>query len=352
MVIKMKKVAILIINVILYSIAMAVDISGTIRNDSFVQVKEGKSAFTNILENRLYLTKNNEKWKYFSDIRFYVVTGEPDNTTTYSAVIPRVYVKYYISPKADVTVGKSYITLGNLQFLNPFEFNKSVNLSDIKYDKEGEIGAAFNLSLNDVSGIKMYMLPDSDFENSKGAIDIFSNIDTLDFGFAASRKGSMRNTVGLYLKGDMKIGINIAAAYHFSDELNADKCYWETNVGGDYSFLEGRLYIAEQIYFNQKGAGDKKNYRMVTEHDGYFKGRVYSYTGISYTVDEFMSIKADNIVNLVDAGALISPGVTYTIADGLNLTLQYTLVTGTGEQEFSDSVYGRHIFNFRLEGKI
>lgn len=342
--------------------ASQVLISGAIRNDAaytyFDDEHHEDRRFDDILENKLILRYRGDGWKFHGDGRLYLYYGDTrEKKDEYEAKIMRSFIRY--SPSiGDFTLGKTYINLGNPGIFNLFEIQKQVNLSDLSYDKEGLLAVEFVLPVGDLSGIKVYggnyesedqmNRGDSNKRNYAGGMSAWTNALNFDAGIVGNRLREDSNIGGLYLKGDLILGVQGAYAFHFNDEF--EKSYREANFGLDYSFFDAHLIISSIFYYNQNGAKKIEEYSF--SPDGYFFAKYYIFSNIIIIYDEFLSFEAGSFVNLIDNSAVIYPSVEYLIADGLSITAAVYFFTGKNNMEFSRDTSGLTSGLLRVEAKF
>ena len=320
-------------------------ISGAIRNDAaysyFDDEHKESRRFDDILENKLLLRYKGQGWRFYGDGRLYLYYGDIRETQDeYEAKIMRSFIRY--SPSiGDFTLGKTYINLGNPGIFNPFEIQKQVNLSDLSYDKEGMLAFEFVFPVGDLSGIKMYtgsyeskseiIADNATGRHYAGGTSMWTNALNFDAGIVGNRLREDSNIAGIYLKGDLLLGLQGAYAFHFNDEF--DKPSREANFGLDYSFFDAHLIINSIFYYNQIGAKKIEEYSLSA--DGYFFAKYYIFSNFVVIYDEFLNFEAGCFVNLIDNSAVIYPSVKYLLADGLTLTASVYFFTGKNNMEFS-----------------
>ncbi len=333
--------------------------SGIIRNDSIAVKFEDHNEYSNILETRIVLNKNIEKWKFYADGRVYLYYGKISETASKQKVkLKRSFIRYY-QEYYDVTVGKTYINFGIPGVFNPFELDKNLYFSDISYAKEGSMAGELQFSFGDFSGGKTYFSHNDTLSNYSTGFSLWSNMGGFDFGMVANRKGSDRknpsktkiykstNVTGIYIKGDAGVEIQSSYAFHFKDEING--YYGEAMVGFDYSFFASKLILETKFYYNGNGTKSQEKYKP--SMDTYFYAPYYFYGLSSFSYDEFLKFSAGIIYNITDRSAVVFPSVSYVIANGLTASLQVAIATGKNNQEFSDNLYGETSALIRIEGK-
>lgn len=355
---------------LLVSIASAgfgeVELAGSLRNDAILLKTTNAYSFNNILENKLTFSRRTDDWRFYSDLRIDLLYGDIARQNIRFALSPTVIINTniminynvslmrmflrYNSSVGDFTLGKTYVNFGSPGVFNPFEVSKSVNFNDLKADKEGIFALLYDLAFNELSGGKMYLSPSSDLTNGAAGLSIYGNIAGFDAGLVYNRKAINTNLAGLYVKGDLEVGVNASWAFHFDDYYT--NCYQEASAGIDYSFFDGKLVTALSVYFDERGANNTNDYKILGSFDRYFNAMYYVYGNAMYSVDEFLSLQFNVFCNLVDGSGLLMPMASYALADGLNLSLQAGFITGVESQEFSRDKLGEYSVLIRLEGKL
>ncbi len=341
----------------------SIDLSGGIRNDAAFLKTTNNFNYEDILENKLLFTRKADDWRFYSDMRFYAYYGAiqaPAGIGTnfsipgtsplnYSFDLLRAFVRYD-SPAGIWTLGKTYVAFGNFGIFNPFEFSKTVDFSDLTYDKDGILALVYEHAFSDLSGMKVYAGPQGGVTNSWTGGSIFGHYGSFDGGLVYNRKGLGTNAAGIYLKGDLEAGVNLSYSYHFNDYLT--NSFAEASAGVDYTFFDGKFYTALTYYYDERGATNTNGYKPYGFEDVYFTARHYLFGDVKYTYDEFLSFELYLFWNLIDLSGVIAPSATYTLSDGLDLTLMFSYITGKGSLEFSADNLEQYGILLRVEAKL
>ncbi len=368
----------LLLIIVSYDARAELGLYGMKRNDMILSQNENSRAeFSDVLESRIVLSSNNENWRFYQDLRIYVYQGaiaediaqqaidgfseklhlilsvEPEDYieifgsegTLLHIRLMRAFIRYY-SPIGDITFGKTYVHFGSPGLFNIFEIDKTVNFSDLLYDKGGILATEYSLSLGTLSGLYAYVSPQTDLTNTAAGAGVYTSLAGFDAGFVWQHKQSSRNQLGVHFKGDLGVGIDGSIAYHVEEEAG------ELHLGIDYSFFSQRLVTAAGWYYCRSGASTPEEYDHETERDAYFLADSYFYGSISWVHNEFFMAAFQFFVNTVDGSSVLLPSVKYTASDGLDFSLQGAILTGSAEDEFSDDVYGRFNIVFRCEVKM
>ena len=339
-------------------------LSGLLRNDTSVVV-EGKDVYLmDRLETRLIFTARKEdRWKFYADGRAFLLYGTPWMEAGFNpayqgyayAKLMRSFLRVYF-PVGDVTLGKTYINFGNAGIFNPFDLDRSVNFSDLDYDREGLLATELNLFSGNLlhfkifGGIYNFDTTENNAELPVGAQFIF-HAGSFDLGAVIERMGHNRNVAGAWFRGDIVVGIQGAYGFHFDDAVG--EYYHEANLGVDYSFLRGKLILALMVFFNGEGALDSDNYPA----SGTFPHAMfYLYGTITGVISEFLNLKLNSFINCADGSSYLIPMVEWTIYDGLYLTVQVPFVMGNGGEFPGMAGYSIHDGGFgtlvRVEGRF
>lgn len=353
-------------------------VSGDFRNDSLVTFSTNDSMFNNILETKIILQRKSSDWKFYADFRLKLLSGQYANQITdlentfmatliamdsnatalaatggmfgsYSLSFPRAFVKFYTGI-GDFTVGKTYINFGNPSVFNPLEMNKSINFTDLSYDKDGLIAVEYRFPFGALSGGTIFLSPDYPLSNTAGGLSLYGNVGSFDIGMVINRKAYNNNSLGFYFKGDLGVGIQAGYAFHFDDWYT--NYFNEANIGIDYSFLEGKMITSLEFYYAETGATETNDYDPYSTDDRYFMARYYLYGNVIYAPNEFWSMGLDCFVNMIDYSGLVMPRVSYVILDGLTLTGQFGWLWKEGYAEFSGDTLGHYSLLLRVEAAL
>ncbi len=324
-------------------------VSGAFRDDMyFTYTTNQEVLFNNSLESRLILERRTDAWRFYADARVWLNQGVLTNflgSTRFDVI--RAFARYY-TPAGDITLGKTYISLGNIGLFNPFEMDKSINTKDLQYDKQGVAALAWDYVLSDLSGGVIYVRPDPALSNSGAGGAVKLHLGGFDTGLVYNRKSWNHNLAGAYFKGDLGVGINAAYAFHFSD-WGADT-FHELSAGMDYSFFEGHLIWNLMAYYTDRGVSSSSEYVNTVTDDRFFQAHTYLYMNINVIASEFVSISLNQFYNLVDGSIALIPSAAVTIANGFTLTTLVTILTGKGNSEFSMDKNG--LFNLVLRAEV
>lgn len=343
-------------------------LSGLVRNDTSVVVEGGDAHLMDRLETRLVFTaRKDDRWKFYADGRAFLLYGTPWMEAGFNpayqgyayAKLMRSFLRIYF-PVGDVTLGKTYINFGNAGIFNPFDLDRSVNFSDLDYDREGILAAEVNLFSGNLfhfkifGGIYNFDTTVNNAELPVGAQFAF-HVGSFDLGAVIERMGHNRNVTGAWFRGDAVVGLQGAYGFHFDDTM--DEYYHEANLGADYSFLRGKLILTLIVFFNGQGALESDNYPAAgITSAGFPHAMFYVYGNITGVIDEFLNLQLDSFINCVDGSSYLIPMVEWTIYDGLYLTVQVPIVIGNGGEFPGVTGYSVHDGGFgtviRVEGRF
>ncbi len=333
-----------------------VRIRGRVRNDAIGMVK-GDFKFSDVFETMVVVEKKWDNVKFYGDGRFLAYNGViAKYDGWYRFRFMRGFFRVY-TPNGDVTIGKTYINFGNNGIFNVFEFDKSVNLTDLAYDKEGIYAVEYVYFHGNKFEGKFYAgAYDRDRDNDlyvedlrfAGGLSLMGHSGTFNYGFVANRIDTDRNVTGVFFKGDVEIGVNGSYAFHFNDHFN--KMFSEAQLGIDYSFFDGKLVCTANFYYNERGASNHGIHLPSPNY--YFTARYYIYGSLLGLIDEFLSTGVDCFANLVDESLLVIPYFNWVVRDGITLSFLFPVPIGQGDQEFSRDTAGHISAVVRVEGKF
>ena len=329
--------------------------SGLLRNDAYIADPPDlhprtDPLFHDILEMRLIAEARNENWKFYSDVRAFYYNGEIATLmgTNYDIRWLRAFVRFN-SKKHEFSVGKTYINFGNPGLFNPFELDKSVQMTDLQYARDGHLAAEYILHWQDTASLKVFGgVPAGPFDyNFTWGVSPSVHLGDFNLGAVLLHRKADFNTLGLYFKGDLYVGIEGAAAVHLDD--NAKMNYTEANLGIDYSFTEDFIATV-MFYYNENGADDPANY--LPSADQFLLARYYLFTSLNYSVDEFLGFQFGAFYNLVDESLIVLPAMNLIITNSLSTTFQMIVPTGGKNSEFSKNTTGEWTALLRIESKF
>ncbi len=323
--------------------------TGVFRDDYIFTYGGNKVYSSNILENRINIEHRTEAWKFFGDLRLLLYSGLAEEAAGESDFrLMRCFIRYY-SRIGTFTIGRTYVALGNFGVFNPFERDKEISMSDISYDRSGADAFVWDIALGELSGIRSYIAPNAEFDESSAGVQIFGNMLRFDAGAVINRLAPGRNVAGIFFKGDLLTNISGSFAYHFND--GATENFFEGNVGFEH-FFSAKFFVQALYYYNESGANAVADYSGEAATDRYFQARHYLFFNTNFIFDEFFSAFFYAFGNLVDSSAILTPGAKWTLNNGLDLTFQVYGITGTGEDEFSMAEFGKFGGMIRFEAKF
>lgn len=333
--------------------------SGLFRNDAYFADPpdlhpKTDLLFHDILEMRLISEATSDKWRFYSDARFFHYSGEIAQLlqVDYEVKLLRAFIRYS-SDVHEFSVGKTYINFGNAGLFNPFELDKSVQMTDLQYARNGHLAAEYLLHWQDTSSLKIFGAAPETAVGAPFSYDFLwgvspgVHIGSFNLGGVLLHKKSDFNTAGLYFKGDLFIGVEGAAAAHLDDE--GKLLYTEANFGIDYSFTE-ESFVSLMFYYNEIGADDPANY--LPSPDQFLLARYYLFAAINYSVDEFLGFQWGTFYNIIDNSFVLLPSMNVVIANGLSATFQIIIPTGEQNTEFSKNTLGEWTALLRMESKF
>ncbi len=338
-------------------------LSGALRNETYVLGRADGALVLDRLENQLVLERRGDDWRFYADARVDAFAGAID------ALVPpelatglrfldvrllRAFVRYH-SDLGDFTLGKTYANFGVPGVFNPFEIDRNVYVTDLSYTKEGLVALTYETALGPLSGLKAFVSPEAGRAEASGGLGVYGHVGTFDLGLVAQRLDRDANLAGVYCKGDLEVGVQAAYAYHFQDDGGGGLS--EANAGLDYSFWDGQIIVSALGYYLEAPLPPVGNsltaagLGAVGTLSG-FTAPYYVYASALYVPDEFFQARLDAFVNAEDGSSLLIPGVTWVLSDGLSLTLELLVPTGTGGEQYARDTLGTVIGLARMEAKL
>ncbi|MCD4814050.1 hypothetical protein K8S19_10220 [bacterium] len=356
-----KAVLVFIFSCFLTSSALAgLDLSGTVRNDAVWFFQDSDAVFVNLLENRLRFMRKTPDWKFYSDLKVDVMYsdqlaaefGMPAGTDMVTADLLRAFIKVY-SEYGDITVGKTYVNFGIPGVFNSFELDQKLNISDLNATKSGILAVAYDFDFSDMTIGKLYVSPEASEGSVLAGGMLSTNIGSFDMGMVMNRLGWDDNVAGLFLQGDLELGVQGSWAIHLDDDGQYQ--YFETTLGLDYSFFDGKVTAAIQGCVSDNWIripGTMFTYGSILVGSFDPLENAHLYANLTYAPDEFIQWRIDGFFHNYDASGLVIPSVQTVVADGLTLSVQCIFPTGTSDSVYGHEAYGNAIALVRLEAKL
>ena len=249
-----------------------------------------------------------------------------------------------------IKIGMYDIHLGDRSIFDPFEFDKSLNVFDLRQEKRGILGIAYQ-SLN----FKAFVRLNRDFE-STGLGGAFYTPQFFGFtaGVVANRLSKNTNLAGLYLnfmtKQDYIPSASVSYAYHFNDYFGDRFSEVSASVFGN---IQTDFQYRMQFYYNEKGGDNPASYPTLSPTDRYLIGKYYGYVNLTY---QYKSIymQMETIGNFSDYSFLLIPSAKYMVQwSSSSLLIAYfqallVMPIGKNPQEFSVEKYGSFDAIFRV----
>ena len=360
--------------IILFSTPLSyakLSLGGALENRSTMMAGNSPFEFQNFSRLKIDLNYKEKNWRIYSDIRLGLMYGENDfgggvndptanipiaKNTDVILDIPRLYMKIK-SNVGTFTIGKTYLTFGQPELFNVLEWYKNFSLLDPTETKPGVNLISWDLGIGSYGKIGMFLGGDDEWEDVLGGVEFIFGRDSFEAGLVYQYKGDNQNVVGGFFKADVVVALLGSYAYHANDILTESGSrgyndYHEATVGVDYSFLIGSrtLVVKQTFYFNSIGARDKKELLTTTLGDYYFRGGGYSYTSFMFTIDQFIQVGLDVIVNVFDGSGSVLPRGIFQVANNLMLDISMGSYFGSKGSEFAPSNKGG--YNFSLFVKL
>lgn len=234
--------------------------------------------------------------------------------------------------KWDLRIGRQAINFGQALIWNPVDLVDSNTALDFDIVKEGidAVRASYALSpTSSVLGLVAY--PDG------GAISLVRGetlVGSADLGALVAHDARDDDSIfGFDVKGDLKVGYWVEAAYH---DREAGGDFYQAVVGFDYSLpVLQQLYFALQYYRDSSGGTGVAEYDYASLARGRrFLARQYGSLISTLTVSELTTLSGSVIVNLEDESFLATMGVARYFFENLEVTVRGSLFRGSGPGEF------------------
>ncbi len=331
------------------------ELSGLLREEAYyifagqeAQPPLGEDRYMNILETRLILEARRQDWRYYGDARHYLYHGlaagiyGPEQTRVVRSMVR------YTAGAAQVSFGKTYVNFGNPGIFNPFEIDKSVNLADINYTREGIVAGEFVYYWQALGSLKLYAGGnDPQAQTPMAGFSPLFHLGSFNAGAVVNRSGFDRNIAGAFFKGDLLLGWQGSWAAWYDDR--GDFLHYEGAFGADYSIFQ-RLTFALQLYYNGAGASDPSEYTPST--DAFLQAAWYGYGTLYWLIDEFHSVGVTGFYNAIDQSYVIMPTAQTYLTSGFSLSVIAIVLGGSGNDEFSRETSGAMTTMVRLEAKF
>lgn len=210
--------------------------------------------------------------------------------------------KLYLSlfwDQLTLTVGRQIINYGVGYVFSPIDCFSTVDLQDAGFSRKGSDILRVQVPLGDLAGLEgVITIPGE--HGITSAIKVFANLWDYDCSLTGIYKQPDEEfLLGLSFKGDLGVGIHgeLVAVSNAQKETR----YFEGVAGVDYSFLDGRLFLLAEYYYN----GNPIDPGTLTPAEllalkGVFLGREYLLCQASYTINELCAVSINGIRNLAE----------------------------------------------------
>ncbi len=246
----------------------------------------------------------------------------------------RLYLDVYLK-HLDISIGKQRLALGVSQVWTPLDVFNRVNLFEPKEEKPGTNALKIYLPLGASSSLTGIYSPAGDFSTANSALRWQSRLARIDAGFTFIRRGEINSSIlGLDLRGENLVGWWLEYAHFISPGRRNNKLV----LGWDYSFPLGRgLYWLNEFFFDDSGGRSVGEYDIPGLQQGlrFTLGRVYLFSMLRCTLDDFRSISLSYIANWGDGSYIINPMLSWDLMQNLNLSAGLYLPCGNRLGEFN-----------------
>lgn len=276
------------------------------------------------------------------DGRLYPSGTEMPGRVTLSQNLDRASVTF-VSPLADVTIGRQAIAWGSARALNPTDVLAPFTFDAL--DTEDRIGidaVRARIPIGTLSEIDLGYVLGKDAHFGESAF------------FARTAFNRYRTDVSLLFMGfreNVLLGIDLArpvggagcwleAAYVFSGVFGAGSDASSTNyaratAGLDYN-ITSKTYGFVEYHFNGPGTGAPGDYTGLFEKTAYAEGSVYLLgrhylvPGVSYQFHPLVTLTMESLVNVADPSLFLSPRMEYNFAGNMYISAGGFFGIGSG----------------------
>ncbi|MBN1234166.1 MAG: hypothetical protein JXA60_12485 [Candidatus Coatesbacteria bacterium] len=319
-----------------------------------------------------YSEPDKKQVRYYSSLDFYLLSGTqnpfeteyiPPQFETFKEwidngliEISRLYITIPVS-KGEMTVGRQRVPWGQGVYFRPLDFFNHLNSLDMTAERKGIDALKFSFPLALLSDVTLLTILDKWPGHSELGIRSHLNIESLDMGLSysyrgkdleGSETGSHPQVAGLDFKGDLLLGVHGEGLYRFYRtyplEKNSFKDRIQFTLGADYSFLENRLFMLGEYFYNGYGFKDTSDYRP----DDFYKGIHYGIIEISYSPNILVSYLIAGLININDDSFVITPHVKWSIFKNTSLDISLGIIEGKRYSEYDPEKIGRVVNNLKL----
>ncbi|MDT8317345.1 MAG: hypothetical protein RQ824_05070 [bacterium] len=224
----------------------------------------------------------------------------------------------------DLTIGRQRVPWGKGGFWSPLDMFNPLSPTAIERDERDGVDAALlTISGGTVSSLSLLYIPQRDFLDSTAARIVFPLV-SYDIAVSAGRHME-RGFAGLDFAGYLGDGGFYGELVSIEDIKGDQK--FSYLFSGNYNF-ESSLYIMVE-YFKSGGA------KIPGSALGY-SGKEYSGIQISYDITPLTRWDNYLIVNLDDNSRFLSPALSYSLSDNMELKAGIQLFAGKSTAEYGD----------------
>ncbi|MGL4560858.1 MAG: hypothetical protein ACRCV0_01030 [Brevinema sp.] len=304
---------------------------------------------------KFILNYNDTSWRFFSDIRLdllygynRLVTSQPHNYLytiqkgKNELAIGLDVVRLFIKAQTSVgifTIGRSYLNFGQPNLFNTLEWSKRFSLFDPFETKPGINMLSWDIGIGSYGKIKLFVGGTDSWDTPVAGGEVIFGASGFEFGTTYQYKGFDQNILGAFFKLDFYLGFFGTYAAHLNDITSGKQFHssHEFSLGFDYSFVLGltTLLLQQTFYYNSMGASSVEDLLTTDFGDYYFRGKSYSYSSLQLTVNQFVTLGTDVLVNMVDASGVVLPKGSFTLANNLTLDIVLGVFFGASATEFA-----------------
>ena len=235
----------------------------------------------------------------------------------------------------DAIVGRQRVAWGVGSAFRPTDRWNLVNPLAITAFKKGVDAVQVLAFPSDLWETSVVFAPGSDGKTVRAGARVEGHLGSFDLSASyLYDEFTSRDMVGLDFKGDLIVGVHGEAAYLPENGWKGER-YIRLSGGIDYSFF-GSLFLLAEYFYDNSGADDPEKYDRGRFADGLttWLGQQYAFSQVSYQLDEFSSLGASYLMNILDRSFVLNLFVASLLADNVNVGLDQRLLFGDEKSEY------------------
>jgi hypothetical protein len=264
--------------------------------------------------------------------------------------LDNAYVTIY-TDNFNLRIGKQQLPWGSGYTWNPTDVFHDKNVIDPTYEKTGVNALKLEIpysSEGNITGVLSYA---DDWKKTTKALKLHQVISDFDVSLSYVEKYQSSTDYYTFTETTEK---RQAAGVSFSTQLlglgfwaegaynimESSKNYGQYLIGFDYTFESG-LYLVTELYRNELGKSDYKNYQFsdwmrLLSAQGENLGRDYVFAGESYPLTELLNWSNYLLVNANDGSLVFFPWFDYSFGDNTEINVVGYIPLGKADTEFGE----------------